>query len=121
MKKLLLLLVLAAGISFFSAKESSAQALTYQVINNTGFTLVDIYVSPAESNNWGSDILPNDLFENGATVTVNIPESFGQTCMFDMKITDTAGNFVTFTNIDACKLVTLQINGDGTYSYAQTK
>ncbi len=121
MKKILFLFILAAGISFFSAKESSAQTLTYQVINNTGFTLVDIFVSPAESNNWGSDILPNNLFENGSTVTVTIPEGFGETCIFDMKITDTEGNFVTFTNIDACKLVSLQINGDGTFSYAQTK
>lgn len=121
MKKLLFLLILLSGISLFSAKDSSAQALSFQVINNTGFTLSDIFVSPAESNNWGSDILPNDLFENGSTVTVNIPAEFGETCMFDMKITDTEGAYVVFTNIDACKLVTLQINGDGTFTYAQTK
>jgi hypothetical protein len=121
MKKLLFLFILLAGISLFSAKDSSAQALSYQVINNTGFTLVDIFVSPAESNNWGSDILPNSLFENGSTVTVSIPEEFGTSCMFDMKITDTEGNYVVFSGVDACKLVALQINGDGTYSYAQTK
>lgn len=121
MKKLLFLFILLAGISLFSAKDSSAQALSFQVINNTGFTLSDIFVSPAESNNWGSDILPNSMFDNGATVTVNIPAEFGESCMFDMKITDTEGAFVVFSGIDACKLVALQINGDGTFSYAQTK
>jgi hypothetical protein len=121
MKKLLLLLVVAAGFSFFSPKNSSAQALTFDVINNTGVTLVDVFVTPAETNNWGNDILPNNLFENGSTVTVNIPADYGTTCMFDMKITDGAGGHITFTGIDACKLITLQINGDGTYSYVATK
>lgn len=120
-KNLLFAIIIIAVISFFSANNSNAQALTYDVVNNTGFTLVDIYVTPAESSNWGNDILPNSLFENGATVTVTIPADYGTTCMFDMKITDEAGNYVTFSGIDACKLVKLQINGDGTYQYLATK
>ena len=121
MKKLLFVFALLAGLSFFSAKDSSAQALTFDVINNTGFDLSEVLVSPNESNNWGSDILPNDMFLNGSTVTVNIPESFGTSCLFDMQITDGAGGHVTFTGIDACKLVTLTINGDGTYNYTAIK
>lgn len=121
MKKFLFLAVLIAGLSFFSTKNSSAQALTFDVVNNTGVTLVDVYVTPAETNHWGKDILPNDLFENGSTITVTIPEDYGTTCMFDMKITDAVGGSITFTNIDACKLVKLQINNDGTFSYLATK
>ena len=117
----LLVIMLFAMLSFAFANKSNAQALTYDVINNTGFTLVDIFVSPAETNHWGNDILPNNLFENGSTVTVTIPAEYGQTCMFDMKITDTAGNFVVFHNIDACKLIKMQINGDGTFQYLSTK
>ena len=120
-KNLLFAIALFAVISLFSANKSNAQALTYDVVNNTGVTLVDIFVSPAESSNWGNDILPNNLFENGSSVTVTIPAEYGQTCLFDMKITDAVGGHVTFTGIDACKLITLQINGDGTYQYVATK
>jgi hypothetical protein len=120
-KKLLFLLAFIAVISLFSAKNSSAQALSYDVVNNTGVTLVDVYVTPAETNNWGHDILPNDLFENGSTITVSIPAEYGSTCMFDMKITDAVGGHITFSGIDACKLVKLQINGDGTFQYLATK
>lgn len=120
-KNFLFAVIVIAMISLFSANKSNAQALTYDVINNTGFTLVDIFVTPAESNNWGNDILPNSLFENGSTVTVTIPADYGETCMFDMKITDEAGNYVVFHNIDACKLLKLQINGDGTFQYLATK
>jgi hypothetical protein len=117
MKKILFLFALVAVISLFSVKNSSAQALTFDVVNNTGVTLVDVFVTPAEQNNWGNDILPNNLFENGSTISVTIPADYGSTCMFDMKITDLAGSHITFTNIDACKLIKLQINGDGTFSY----
>ncbi len=120
MKKLLF--VFAVLISLITlSKLSNAQALSYQVVNNTGVTLVDVFVSPSETNHWGNDILPNNLFENGSTITVSIPAEFGSTCMFDMKITDAAGGNVTFTGIDACKLVKLQINGDGTYEYLATR
>lgn len=119
--RILFLFILIAGLSLISTKNSSAQALTYDVVNNTGVTLVDVFVTPSETNNWGNDILPNDLFENGSTITVTIPATFGESCMFDMKITDVAGNYITFTNIDACKLIKLQINGDGTFQYLATK
>jgi hypothetical protein len=120
-KKLLFLLLLIAVVSLFSVKNSSAQALTYDVVNNTGVTLVDVFVTPAETNHWGNDILPNDVFENGSTITVTIPADYGSTCIFDMKITDAVGGHITFTGIDACRLVKLQINGDGTYQYLATK
>lgn len=95
--------------------DSNAQALGFYISNNTGITLSNIYVSPAESNKWGEDILPKDLFEDGSTVEVYIPAEFGETCVFDIKITDLEGDAVIFTNVDACALHTLTLNGDGTF------
>ena len=118
--KLLVLIAVIVVLSFSSVKNSSAQALTYDVVNNTGVTLVDVYVTPSETNHWGNDILPNHLFENGMTISVTIPADYGTTCMFDMKITDAAGGSVIFSGIDACRLVTLKLNGDGTYEYTAT-
>ena len=115
MKKVLFLLAVVFSLSFFSAQESNAQALGFYIANNTGVTLNNIYVTPAESNTWGDDILPNDLFEDQTTVQVYIPETLGETCVFDIKITDLEGNSVTFTNVDACALNTLRINWDGTF------
>lgn len=104
-------------------ENNSSEGITYSydVVNNTGITLVDVFVTPAETNNWGKDILPNDLFEAGSTIRVTIPPDYGETCMFDMKITDTQGGSITFTNIDICKITKLQINADGTFEYLITK
>lgn len=95
--------------------------LSYDVVNNTGVTLIDVFVTPAETDNWGKDILPNDVFENGSTIRVTIPPDYGETCMFDMKITDAAGGHITFTNINICKLIKLKINADATFDYLETK
>lgn len=119
--KLLFVFAIVAIVSLFGIKNSNAQALTFDVINNTGVTLVDVFVTPAETANWGNDILPGSLFEIGATISVTIPADYGTTCMFDMKITDAVDGHITFSGIDACRLITLQINGDGTFQYTATK
>lgn len=116
MKKLLISAFVFAALFLCFSGTSSSQALYFFVTNNTGFTLNNIYVTPAETTNWGSDILPNDLFENTTSVRVDIPADYGTTCKFDMKITDLEGNAITFTGMDACKLHTLILNADGTYS-----
>jgi hypothetical protein len=116
MKKLLFTAFIFAAMFLFHTSSTSSQALYFFVTNNTGFTLNNIYVTPAETGNWGNDILPNDLFESASSVRVDIPADYGSTCSFDMKITDLEGNAITFTGMDACKLHTLILNADGTYS-----
>lgn len=115
MKKFIFVFVLFFGALLFNSSTSYSQALEFYIANNTGVTLNNIYVTPAEQNSWGNDILPQDLFEDQATVKVSIPASYGSTCMFNIKITDLQGNAVVFYNVDACKLHTLTIHWDGTY------
>jgi hypothetical protein len=115
MRKLILSAALFFALFLVSATNSHAQALTFQIVNNTGVTLNNLYVTPSETTNWGHDILPNDMFDAGSTVTVSIPADYGQTCKFDIKITDVPGNYVYFKNVDACTLKVLTIHWDGTY------
>lgn len=115
MKKLLLGAALFLALFLVSNSNASAQALAFDITNNTGVMLNNIYVTPSETTNWGKDILPNDMFNDQTTVHVTIPADYGTTCKFDIKITDVPGNSVTFTNVDACTLHTLTIHWDGTY------
>jgi hypothetical protein len=116
MKKFIFLASVFAALFLFATASSNSQALYFFVNNNTGVTLNNIYVTPSETTDWGNDILPSDLFDDQTSVRVDIPADYGSTCLFDMKITDLEGNAVIFTGMDACKLHTLTINWDGTYS-----
>lgn len=118
MKKFIFIFAVFAACYLFNTTQVQSQALGFYIANNTGVTLNNVYVTPAETTNWGNDILPNDLFENQSTIQVYIPESYGSTCKFDIKITDLQGNAVVFYNVDACKLHTLTIHWDGTYEIA---
>ena len=82
MKKLLISASLFIAILFVFSANSHAQALTFQITNNTGVLLNNLYVTPSETTNWGNDILPNDMFEAGSTVTVTIilPVPYPRTC-----------------------------------------
>jgi hypothetical protein len=115
MKKLITSVAILCILGIFSFSANS-QALYFYVKNNTGITLNSVHVSPAEQDQWGNDIYPY-LFESGTEIKVTIPETYGETCMFDMRITDQAGTAVDFMNFDACKLYRLTLIDDtGNYT-----
>lgn len=114
MKKLMIATVAICGFILFNSTHSYSQALYFFIENKTGFTLNEINVTPAETADWGSDILPNDLLYNNNKVEVNIPATYGSTCFFDLRISDLEGGAVIYYNLDACKLLTITIYADGT-------
>jgi hypothetical protein len=114
MKKLSIAFVLFCSMYVLSAVNTQAQALYFNIINKTGFTLNTFQVTPSETTTWGEDILPNDFLENNKQIRVDIPETYGNTCFFDVRITDLEGTAVIYYAIDACKLLNLTIYADGT-------
>lgn len=114
MKKVIISFVAVCGIFMFNTSKSYSQALYFFIENRTGFTLNEVNVTPSETSSWGSDILPNDLFYNNTKVEVNIPATYGESCLFDLRITDLEGGSVIYYALDACKLLTITIYADGT-------
>ncbi len=45
--------------------------LDFNLVNMTGYTIRDIYVSPTTEKNWGDDIMERDMLEDGETVEVS--------------------------------------------------
>ncbi len=113
MKKITVTLLVFCGMFVLSTVNTHAQELFFYITNKTGFTCNTIQVTPSETTDWGSDILPGDFFQKDAKVKVTIPEGYGTTCMFDIKITDMQGGSVVYYDIDACKLLNITIFADG--------
>jgi hypothetical protein len=74
-------------------------------------------VAPAESDNWGDDILPEDMFANESSVTVDIPGEFGESCEFDILVTidEDEEYSLIFSSADLCKIVSITLLEDGQY------
>lgn len=94
--------------------------LTFEIENKTRTNMYGVFVNSSSEDNWGEDILPDDIFEAGTTVTVTIPILQGTTCKQDIQITfsEKDNNPLVFTKIDFCKLNKLVLTeSKGKYFY----
>ena len=89
MKKLILVLVLVGLTAAFVLAD------TFYLKNSTGFwTFYDIRVSYNRSNDWGSDVLGNDVLEPDEVLRITTTRSLN-TDTLDFKIIDEDGDTYT--------------------------
>jgi hypothetical protein len=102
MKIKFILLSLLFSVSAFAQKDY----LTFYIENNTTTDFYGIYVTSNDSDSWGEDILPDDVFEAGTTLTVTVPINKSTLCEQDIQITfsENDKNPLVFENIDFCSL-----------------
>lgn len=102
MKFNIILLFLFISVAGYSQKNQ----LTFYIENKTSTDLYGIYVTGIDNDSWGEDILPDDVFEAGTTLTITIPINKETVCEQDIKITfsEDDDNPLIFENIDFCTL-----------------
>ena len=109
MKRMLMtcLLVLAAGAASMSAGD-----LDFTLVNDTGLTINEFYVSPSNDNEWGEDVLGRDVLNHGERLDITFSRKETE-CMWDIKIVDADKDDVIWEDINLCKAseITLQYKG----------
>jgi len=59
------------------------------IVNNTGYTVYYVYVSPSKSTMWGPDRLTSDqILRNGESVTIRLPYQLSITNEYDFMMID---------------------------------
>jgi hypothetical protein len=106
MKKSIVAFLTVMAVFVFSA---AAFAGTIQIVNATGFTLQEIYVSDSGTEDWEEDVLGGDVLEDGVTLNLRVNGSYEY---FDLAAVDTEGNQVQWAELpgEASKIT---IHGDG--------
>jgi hypothetical protein len=105
--------VLAAMVIAFFAAATPAGAQEakqdFRLVNKTGYELKALYVSPAKSDDWGDDILGDQVAGDGQVVNVHFSPK-AHTCHWDLKVTytDDDSNAV-WGNIDLCTVEKITI------------
>ena len=85
MKKLSLTgLFLFAGFFFLCAQNMPS----VNIVNNTGYTIYFLYVSPSESDEWGVDILGDAVLRDGETFIYQLSEPLGRVSTYDFLAED---------------------------------
>ena len=114
MRKLIHSLLLA-GTACAATLMTPATALAgdadFTLINRTGYAIAEVYVSPANKNNWGRDRLGRNVLDNGRSKLFTFSDSAN--CNQDIKVVfDDDGSNVVWEDIDLCELhkITLRYN-----------
>eukprot|EP01037_Dinobryon_pediforme_P005502 gene5502-5557_t len=101
---------LAAGLA--AALPAQASDADFKLVNKTGYQIDSVYVSPASSDSWGSDIMGKDAVPDGSFVNISFPHG-GKACKFDIRVTYNDGDKAEWSAIDLCQYETISLYWDG--------
>jgi hypothetical protein len=74
----------------------------FVVINKTGLTIDEFYVSPADDNEWGEDVLGKAVLNNNESAEIKFSRKETD-CVWDLRIVDEDDDEVVWSDIDLCK------------------
>lgn len=94
---------LLAGLTL-SSQSSLAQNADFQLVNKTGYSISEVYVSPSKSRSWGRDILGRHIIDDGEAWNLSFPHSKSQ-CVQDLKIVfEDDNSSVIWDGFDLCEI-----------------
>jgi hypothetical protein len=120
MKKQILLIV---ALVFAATTWTQAQTvLDFQLVNNTGEDFYAVYLTDTDTQDWGEDILPEDIVKDGDTIDITFEDVDGNSlCVWDLRLTHDASeeDYIYINEIDLCEVsvLTLYIDEDGDYAF----
>ena len=114
--KTILALCTTAMLLLAGAHNSLAADQDFTVVNKTGVEIYALFVSPADQNEWGEDILGKDTLPAGESTEIEFdPEE--EAAKWDLRIQDKDGNAIEWTDLDLTEIAKVTLfyeNGKGT-------
>ena len=90
----------------------NAQTFKFSISNQSGDALSTIQIAPADDFSWGKDLIPFDIFEDGATFEVSY-DPLESGCTYDIKIEGYLDSKdIIIENINMCELDNLVLFHD---------
>ena len=93
----------------FLATAAWAAQQDFTIVNNTGQAILTLNVSPADSNQWGPDILGMDVLGADEQAEISFDNEEEQ-CVWDIRVTYEDGDTGDWRGIDLCETVTVELS-----------
>lgn len=84
-------------------------AQDFTMTNNTGMILIDVFISPDNANDWGSDVIPKDMILDGETFVFKFSVD-EQHCVWDIMFTADNGTKYYMQNVNLCSTTNLTLS-----------
>lgn len=89
-----LVVCLAVATPLLAAKAAS----TVTIVNKSDWTVVELYLSPSDHEEWGPDQLEEEVLETGGRLTLtNVPCD-----VWDLRVVDEDGDVCILTEVELC-------------------
>jgi len=114
------LLLLSAVLLFFALPQqgSSQNRANFWLLNNTGKTVQNFYVSPHSSQTWGTDVLGHATLPSAVGVVIMFPPDVHHVCIEDFKLVFSDGTSQVYQQgMNVCQLHAVQFNADTADGY----
>ncbi|MDD4905624.1 MULTISPECIES: hypothetical protein [Methylobacter] len=102
MKKWLLVGITALTASAASSVVVAEAKQDFTLVNKTGYTIDQVYVSPNATDNWLDDVLGQDVLEDGQKANIKF-HSANEICKYDLKVIYDDKEEVEWTDINLCE------------------
>ena len=95
-----------AAAALVSGSAAWAGKQDFVLVNDTGYEVVEIYVSPTSEDDWEEDVLGRDTLADGERVTITFDRDEDR-CRYDIKLVDEDGDEAIWTNVNLCRVSTV--------------
>ncbi len=106
MKKTAFAMVFGATALLGSMSAMAQEVLDFVLVNKTGYTVNEVYVSPVSTSNWEEDVMGSDVLNNGERVEIEFAET-GRGCNWDLKVVYDDGEEAEWAGFDLCTVSTV--------------
>lgn len=108
----LLAVIVAAFVTPSQVRADSA--LDFVLVNDTGYTIDKVFVSPTKTEEWGEDVMGQDQLEDGKSVKIHFSRAHEKDTKWDIKVVFTDKENRYWTNLDLSTIseVTIHYKND---------
>ena len=102
------LLAVAGVTGLLGSVAAIAGDADFTLVNKTGYTIREIYISPASKGNWGRDRMGNNNLDNNKSRLFKFSDK--ASCDQDLKVVFADSDAeVTWENVDLCEINKISI------------
>ena len=107
--------ILLVILSLAPSRAQAESALDFVLVNDTGYTIDKVFISPSKLEEWGEDVMgPDDQVPDGKSVKIHFSRAHEKDTKWDIKIvfTDNESRYWTDLDLSAISEVTIHYKND---------
>lgn len=108
-KKIYVLLLTVVFTCSFFTTVFAAPNLNFRLVNQTGFDLYEVYVSPGGTTDWGEDIMDADVIPNNSSVEITFAPKTNSK-IWDLRVVDKSGGEALWYDFDLSTISEITIS-----------